>query len=961
MSNLPTTRSHRKGLSNISGVQFFFSCITCVTSNARSAEEDRTCETYPSIAYFVVYRENAACNGTTLFSALHNHDVEPEISPIRVRTKNVPDKQMETAARQLFQVVKDHNNEAIQEMLDVSNVYCYQNVVGSDEEDSEDEEIRPTHFPTSPCALVIVNQREFSERILAAAERLRSDGLVVDIDMSREDSFRRPTEMDTSDVSAIITKIEKTMRLCDHALFRSQIYAKPAGATFTYVRMMDVTSYLHKLLSNDCLKEGVMKHFHMLEKFLSHPACEVILQLQVDVDLVEVSNGFCFSIRNRSFRQCPIDESMRGKISPRAFVPYDCSTPPTPAYFRDAILNSFEDPTVRVNFLNKFYQCLIPSGMPQKVRKLVVAGPKDSGKTSWASVFHRIIPAESIASITNERQFSASMVTDDTQLVIVDDWSASTMQSDLAKTILQGGWMVTAVKHGEPRRVMNNSPYYITTNNVPDFRDENENVERRIQVFNTTSLPSTTPGIDRWIYDNAMDCIVWIAEQLEAHYQHIAKDELWYEPTVTRNLTIPNNEGPSLFQLHHVRDICPADFEDANTSTLETTPTIHERFVQEYRTQHLEGRRRRARGCIMDTDEDNILDNWENPPSSGSEMSRNGEAANEQETDLHAQPSASITHEAAHDQETDLNAQPSASTTHEAAHDQETDLHAQPSASTTHEAAHDQETDLHAQPSASTTHEAAHDQETDLHAQPSASTTHEAAHDQDTDFQAHPSASTTHEAAHDQETDLHAQPSASTTREAANDQETGNDPEASCAPTSLDSPTPPADLDHLISTPPEGWQLNSKTYFQKVAHLIKWCFNKKEVRKAHVHHYQERLRKAELRRTPEERNYWVVPDPTIDASMLMLGRQREIFNMEGFACAFPQTSAHLENLRKNANVRVMRDRCPFSLAVQALRVKSGEAEEEVEEEQELDRDGDPANPPLSSQTYWTKIKTWRPW
>ncbi|CAB3997674.1 Hypothetical predicted protein [Paramuricea clavata] len=390
----------------------------------------------------------------------------------------------------------------------------------------------------------------------------------------------------------------------------------------------------------------------------------------------------------------------------------------------------------------------------------------------------------------------------------------------------------------------------------------------------------------------------------------------------------------------------------------------------------------------MDTDEDNILDNWENPPSSGSEMSRNGgivqtqptanaigeldihvqpsmptthESRHDQETDIHAQRSASTTPEAANEQETDLNAQPSASTTHEAAHDQETDLNAQPSASTTHEAAHDQETDLHAQPSASITHEAAHDQETDLNAQPSASTTHEAAHDQDTDFQAHPSASTTHEAAHDQETDLHAQPSASTTPEAANDQEKGNDPEASRAPTSLDSPTPPADLDHLISAPPEGWQLNSKTYFQKVAHLIKWCFNKKEVRKAHVHHYQERLRKAELRRTPEERNYWVVPDPTIDASMLMLGRQREIFNMEGFARAFPQTSAHLENLRKNANVRVMRDRCPFSLAVQALRVKSGEAEEEVEEEQELDRDGDPANPPLSSQTYWTKIKTWRPW
>ena len=417
-------------------MQFFFSCITCVTSNARSAQEDRTGETYPSIAYFVVYRENAACNGATLFSALHNHDVEPEISPIRVRTKKARDRQMETAARQLFQVVKDHDNETIQEMLDVSNVYCYQHAVGTDEEDSEDEEITPTHFPTSPCALVVVNQREYSEPICKTAERLRSDGLVVSIDMSREDSFARPTEIDTSDVSAIITKIEKAKRLCDHALFRSQIYVKPAGATFTYVRMMDVTSYLHKLLSNNCLREGVMKHFHMLEKFLSHPACEVIRQLQIDGDLIEVSNGFCFSLRKRSFRQCPIDESMRGKISPRAFVPYDCSTPPDPAYFRDAILNSFEDSTVRVNFLNKFYQCFIPSGMPQKVRKLVVAGPKDSGKTSWASVFHRVVPAESIASITNERQFSASMITDDT--IGLQTQCSPTLQKPYSKVV---GWL----------------------------------------------------------------------------------------------------------------------------------------------------------------------------------------------------------------------------------------------------------------------------------------------------------------------------------------------------------------------------------------------------------------------------------------------------------------------------------------------------------------------------------------
>ena len=162
----------------------------------------------------------------------------------------------------------------------------------------------------------------------------------------------------------------------------------------------------------------------------------------------------CLS-KNRAFVPCPIDNSMRGKISPRAFVPYGCTTRPKPGYFRQVILNSFDEPAIRVNFLNKLYQCLMASKMPQKMRKLVVIGPRDSGKTSWANIFHCVVPSESIAIITSERQFSAAMLTDDTQLVIVDEWSANTMDSSLAKTILQGEWMVAAVKHGKPRRVIN--------------------------------------------------------------------------------------------------------------------------------------------------------------------------------------------------------------------------------------------------------------------------------------------------------------------------------------------------------------------------------------------------------------------------------------------------------------------------------------------------------------------------
>ncbi len=185
-------------------------------------------------------------------------------------------------------------------------------------------------------------------------------------------------------------------------------------------------------------------------------------------------------------------------------MPYDSTTPPQPLYFKNAVKNSFPKLPERTACLNKFNQCFVGCRMPHKIRKLVVSRPKDSGKTSWACicVFHRIIPSDRIASITKEGKFSASMINDATELVIIGDWCGAMMQSDLAKTLLQGGWLVTALKHQQPKCVWNNSPFYIITNHVPDFGEESENVERRITVFETKSLATTTPGVDNWIFQN---------------------------------------------------------------------------------------------------------------------------------------------------------------------------------------------------------------------------------------------------------------------------------------------------------------------------------------------------------------------------------------------------------------------------------------------------------------------------
>ena len=249
---------------------------------------------------------------------------------------------------------------------------------------------------------------------------------------------------------------------------------------------------------NDAVNNELVNNFQAVERILSHPACEVVQQIKFDFDLIEVCNGFCFSTSKWAFIPKPIPSTQIGKLSPRAFIPYDCSKPPRPGYFKQSVVNSFRDVEECTKFLNKlFYQCLSPFKMPQKTTKLVLAGPRDSGKTSWCSVFQRIIPSECIDSVMNEGKFSAAMIMEATQLVIIDEWSSNRMRSDLAKTVLQGGWMVTSRKHQLPKCVNNNSPFYITTNNVPDFGDEDDNVKRRIQVLQTTSLPNPISGIDR--------------------------------------------------------------------------------------------------------------------------------------------------------------------------------------------------------------------------------------------------------------------------------------------------------------------------------------------------------------------------------------------------------------------------------------------------------------------------------
>lgn len=91
------------------------------------------------------------------------------------------------------------------------------------------------------------------------------------------------------------------MKMCDHVLYRGFVYVKPPEANVTLVKMMDVESYLNKLLATDAIREEILKYFARLLKVMAHPACEIIEQLQFDYDLIEVTGGRCFNISSQQF------------------------------------------------------------------------------------------------------------------------------------------------------------------------------------------------------------------------------------------------------------------------------------------------------------------------------------------------------------------------------------------------------------------------------------------------------------------------------------------------------------------------------------------------------------------------------------------------------------------------------------------------------------------------------------
>ncbi|XP_066925534.1 uncharacterized protein [Clytia hemisphaerica] len=117
----------------------------------------------------------------------------------------------------------------------------------------------------------------------------------------------------------------------------------------------------------------------------------------------------------------------------------------------------------------------------------------------------------------NDGKFSASMLTDNTQVVLMDEWTPECLGCDDAKRILQGGLLFLPQKHKQGNRIRYNSGFFLTTNEMPDFVNDidNQAIATRLEVFNCDSLPKKDKKVTRWLRQNCMQVFHYLAEVLK--------------------------------------------------------------------------------------------------------------------------------------------------------------------------------------------------------------------------------------------------------------------------------------------------------------------------------------------------------------------------------------------------------------------------------------------------------------
>ncbi|KAL9984099.1 hypothetical protein ACROYT_G006358 [Oculina patagonica] len=220
-----------------------------------------------------------------------------------------------------------------------------------------------------------------------------------------------------------------------------------------------------------------------MDSVLADPECKFTSQLKINYDLIEVSEGWCFSSSKRKFVQNPIREIE--KESPRACVEYQHTKTPDSKYF------------VNSSAANQSFKARLLKDMKKVIE--ILANPHCKVIRPLCVDNNLIEVNEGQCWSNKERRFLENAIKD----------------KDISHITPQAFSPYDPTKVLDPkyfREILENSLTEAKAQTKLEFKPEDQPaMDRRLKNYTFKSLPNLRKKATEWFKRHPMECVAWAA------------------------------------------------------------------------------------------------------------------------------------------------------------------------------------------------------------------------------------------------------------------------------------------------------------------------------------------------------------------------------------------------------------------------------------------------------------------
>ncbi|KAL9960800.1 hypothetical protein ACROYT_G034302 [Oculina patagonica] len=543
-----------KAISGITNAAFFFSAISTqekkkgsINEESDDSEDDQETSSipitssqqlvdgnptlvnkslWPSIAYWLALTtpNGAPANPLVVHRALLDCGVGVTANQVQFQ-----DGKECLAIKELYKVLKDHRNPFMQELVLASYQRSYVDEFSHLPAMSPLSSQQLEDCGTENVVRVTLVNPSFQPSLASAVEKMVESKLQID-----RFGFNTPETTLTSGIeekrlsdklTILINDITIAMKKLSYASYRGKVYKRDPRAKYTYSYKCDARAFINSLATNEQFKSRLVREMKKITELLSDPLCELFEPLVIDYDLIEVSDGVCWSLKKRAFVQCPIQDNQIGKISPRAFSVYDSTKEPDPKYFREILENSLTQSEVST-FCEDFLKLLNYSQKKHKDMVPCLVGEANSGKTSLFFPIQGLGHHGNIATVTKQRAFNKAMINPFTEIIFIDEADEHTLEISDWKLFTQGGYAAHDVKYQTARAFINKCPMLITAQQKLQFGTVHQPaMDKRLRTYYFRKLENPKKKAVAWLRKHPMECVVWAAEEAKRCTTDTESDE----------------------------------------------------------------------------------------------------------------------------------------------------------------------------------------------------------------------------------------------------------------------------------------------------------------------------------------------------------------------------------------------------------------------------------------------------